>query len=185
MNTNVQTRQGTGAVEIALNPNDLRVPVKYRIYEKDSTAGFEEVPEVNDPNGRTVTNGMIQADQPWGVQLRWATRGIFACFLAGGFWKAKLIFELMGGGETNYSSETSTPDLGSSQKVYSTDLQVRPGELRPGVYRVVICLQYCFGSGSPGPIAGFFDAGMIKIYQDHKSEREVAPAANGLAVAAF
>ncbi len=185
MNTNVQASQGTGAMEIALSPNDLRVPVKWRLYEQGSTAGFEEIPTVNSPNGRTVTNSMIQADQPWGVQLRWRTLGLFACFLHGGLWKAKLIFEKMGGGETSFNVETSTPDEGNSGLVYKTDLQVRPGQLQPGVYRVVICLQYCFGSGSPGPIAGFFDGGMIKVYNDHKAEREVAPAVNGLAAADF
>lgn len=179
----MRVRQGTGTMEIVLNPNDLRVPVKYRIYEQDSTAGFEEVPEVNKPNSRTVTNGMIPVDQPWGIQLRWRTLGIFACFLAGGYWKAKLIFEQMGGGETNFSPETTIPDLGNSGKVYTTDLHIRPGDLHPGVYRVVICLQYCFNSGNPGPIAGFFDASMIKVYQDYKVEPEVAPAANGLAAA--
>ena len=185
MNANVQARRGTGRIEIALNPNDLLVPVIWRIFEQDSTAGFEEVPEVNNPNGRTVTNGMIQADQPWGVQLRWRTQGIFACFLAGGLWKAQLMFEKMGVGETNFTVETTTPDLGSAATVYNTDLQIRPGQLAPGVYRVVICLQYYFNTGNPGPIAGYIDGGMIKVYQDHKTERAVAPTANGLAVADF
>lgn len=157
-----------GGFEIAINPDDLKVKAKCRIFEQQSTAGFEEVPEIEYPDTYASTNNMIQYDQHWFVEFKWRVFGPLACLLDCGQWKSKVIFEYMGGGETNFSPETTTQDLGIPGQTYTARIPIQPRALRPGVYRVICCLQWYFDNGKPGPIAGFHDEGMIKIYEDKR-----------------
>ncbi len=160
--------KGDRGLEIAINPDDLRVIGKCRIFEQQSTSGFEEVPEIEYPSTFAPTNKMIQYDQSWFVEFKWRVFGPLACLLDCGYWKTQVLFEWMGGGETNFKPEVITQDLGRPGQEYTARLQINPRSLRPGVYRVICCLQYCFQNGKPGPIAGFEDKGLIKIYEDKR-----------------
>ncbi|MCG8329422.1 MAG: hypothetical protein MI974_17130 [Chitinophagales bacterium] len=173
----------TGGIEIAISPSDLKIEASCQIFEKQSTAGSEEVPQIIPPQSHSLTNRMIQSDQNWCVHFNWKVYGPLACLLDCGYWKTKVYFELMGGGETHFSPEETIQDVGQSGHLYQSAVQIAPYSLKPGVYRVVCCLQYCFANGKPGPIAGFNDKGLIKIYEDQCAYKE-APNSNGQSVKA-
>ena len=161
-------RKCSGGFEIAISRKDLRIKGKCRIYEKRSTAGFKESPRIKYPKNYAKTNGLIQYDQPWLVAFKWKVSGPLACLLDCGYWKNQVIFELMGGGETHFKPEVVTQDIGQPGHVYRAAIHIKAGALKPGVYRVICCTQFCLKDGSPGPIAGFKDKGLIKIYKDKK-----------------
>lgn len=168
MEKSLHAYPGKKGLEIAISPRDLRVKAKCHILEKQSTSGFSEVPVIEYPDTFAVTNGMIQYDQPWCVEFKWGVYGPLACLLKGGYWKCEILFEQMGGGETRLTLDSSTLDLGVPGQEYESLINVQARSLRPGVYRVVCCLQYCFENGKPGPIAGFEDKGLIKIFEDKR-----------------
>ena len=58
-------------------------------------------------------------------------------------------------------------------------MNIPAGRLKPGIYQVLCCMQYCLRDGRPGPIVGFEEKGFIKIYED-KRPQSVYPATNGL-----
>lgn len=62
-------------------------------------------------------------------------------------------------------------------------VNVKPGALRPGVYRVICCTQFYLKDNCPGPIVGFHDLGLLKIYKDKKEvyrpQADLAIAENG------
>ncbi len=168
-----------GGIEIAINPNDLRVSGSARILEGQSNAGFEEVPYIPFPARHGSTNKMVQSDQAWAVEVNWAVNGLFACLLDCGYWNCKLYFEQMGGGETNYSPETMTQDLGRPGQQYKGLINIPPYSLKTGVYRVIVCLQYYFENGTPGPISGFEDVGLVKIFEEKRVAPSPQPVPNG------
>ena len=157
-----------GAWEVAINPNDLRINGSSRIFERDSTTGAEEVPHLQSPNSQVNTNRLIQFDQAWAVQFNWTVSGSLACLLDCGYWNCSVIFEYMGGGETSFKPEAITQDLGTPGQLYNSTIEIKPKSLKPGVYRVICCVQYCYEDGNPGPICGFDDKGLIKIYEDKR-----------------
>lgn len=167
-----------GGIEVAINPNDLRVAGNARILEGQSTAGFREEPYIQPPNRQGSTNRVIQSDQLWAVEVNWQVDGLFACLLDCGYWKCKLYFEQMGGRETSFSPEAITQDLGRPGQRYRGQIDVQPYALKPGVYQVIVCLQYCFENGNPGPIVGFEDVGLVKIYEE-KRVANAQPIENG------
>ena len=170
MKTKFPPHKGESGLEIAINPSDLLIVGDCRILEKPSTAGFDEVPEIHPPNSYSLTNRMIQDDQNWSVEFIWKVYGPLACLLENGYWKCQLFFELMGGGETHFNPEAVVQDQGISNHKYNCQIEIPRGSLKPGVYRVVCCLQYYFKNGNPGPINGFDNKGLIKIYKDKKIE---------------
>ena len=157
-----------GGWEVAVHPNDLTISSQCELLEKDSTTGAEEVPYLQRPNLQVKTNRLIQYDQFWTVGFSWIVNGPLACLLEGGYWKCEVLFEHMGGGESYYQPEVIVDDLGRSGYQYNSEIEVKPKSLRPGVYRVICCLQYCLKNGSPGPFCGFEDKGLIKIYEDKR-----------------
>ena len=163
--------KGGGAWEVAINPNDLRITGSCQIFERDSTSGFEEVPYIQSPNAQVRTNRIIQTDQEVAVRFNWQIFGSLACLLDCGYWYCSVLFELMGGGETSFKPDAITQDVGKPGHLYDSTILIKPNSLKPGVYRVICCVQYCFEDGSPGPICGFDDKGLIKVYQDKRKGR--------------
>lgn len=166
-------------LELAISSEDLRAKAFCKILEKHSTAGFEEVPQIVAPRESVKTNRMIQYDQHWSVKFWLWVAGPLACLLDCGYWQFKVVFELMGEGETSFSPETIVQDIGKPGHKYQSEVNIAPGSLRPGVYRVICCLQYYFKDGRPGPIAGFEDKGLVKIFED-KRTFATPPPSNGL-----
>ena len=173
MKANYHSQRRDHGLEIAMSPNDLRIKGTCKIIEKNSTSGFEEVPEMQYPAIYTNTNRMIQYDQFWDIIFNWRVDGLFACLLDCGYWKCNVLFEQMGGGETRFNPEAITQDLGRPGHEYRTQVEIPPHSLRPGVYRVICCLQYYFKNGNPGPIAGFHDLGLVKVFHDKKEYQKV------------
>lgn len=167
-------------IEIALSPHDLSIEAYCQIYEKKSTTGFREKPLITPPQTNALTNRMIQFDQPWCVEFFWKINGPLACLLDCGYWKCHLLFEKIGGGEVNYQPEVMVQDLGIPGQEYTAVVNIPPHTLPKGVYHVICCLQFCFKDGQPGPIAGFEDKGLIKIYVDKQVPKPVV-AENGSA----
>ena len=85
--------KGTGGWEIAINPKDLKINGFCRIFERPSTSGPEEVPDIEFPYEHAISNKLIQLDQPWCVEFNWQVIGPLACLLAGGIWKGNLLLE--------------------------------------------------------------------------------------------
>jgi hypothetical protein len=150
--------------EVAINPNTLVVSGGASIREKQSTADYTEVPVVTTPGGNVATNRHIQRDQPWFVRYNFSTSGIFTAFLKNGTWRAKVVLEEMGGGESGYMPLASAVDTGAGS--YTIDVNVSPPALNAGLYRVVAQLRWHFSDGSAGPILAFEDLGIINIYED-------------------
>ncbi len=169
MSNKRHSRKCSGGFEVAISRKDLRIKGKCKIGEGRSTAGHREFPPVKRPKNHVNTNGLIQQDQHWFVAFKWKVSGPLACLLDCGYWKNSVIFEQMGGSETHYSPEKITQDLGKPGHTYHAKIDIKPGALKPGVYRVICCTQFYLGKGKPGPIAGFHDLGLIKIYQDKKA----------------
>ena len=155
--------------EVAISSDDLALKGYCRILEKQSTSGFEEVPQIEYPDRYAQSNKIIQYDQYWCLEFNWVVYGPLACLLDCGYWKSIVYFEWMGGKETHFSPHAITQDLGKPGHKYTSLVNIKPGDLKPGVYRIVCCLQWCFKDGSPGPIVGFDDKGLVKIYKDKKS----------------
>lgn len=173
-------RQRDKGLEIAINPNDLRIRSRCQILENRTASEVEATFQTQPSNTRLLTNRVIHHNQSWSLEFTWRVYGAFARLLSCGYWKCKVYFELMGGGETNYSPEVVVQDLGRSGQTYRSRIEIQPRSLKPGVYRVVCCLQYCFEDNSPGPIAGFNDKGLVKIYESPMAY-EPYPSENGLA----
>jgi len=179
MKTNYRHQRRDQGLEIAMTPNDLRICGNFKIVEKNSTSGFEEVPQIRYPLIQENTNRMIQFDQYWGVIFNWRVDGLFARLLDCGLWKCKVLFEQMGGGETSFNPEAITQDQGCPGYEYKAEIEIPPHSLKPGVYRVICCLQYCFENKQPGPIAGFHDLGLVKVFHDDKGTHSIS-AGNGV-----
>ncbi len=173
-------RSQDSGFEIAISNRDLFVRAHCHILEKRSTDHFEEVPDIPWPRQYGPTNQVIQDDQSFAIMFNWTVYGPLACLLDCGYWKCTVMFEQMGGHETHFEPYEIVPDRGIDGHRYTGMVEVRHHSLRPGVYRVITCLQWCFKNGNPGPITGFHDKGMLKIYADKANRREVyADTSNG------
>ena len=171
LNKNNNGHSHYSGFEIAINPQDIKINGYCRVLEKQSTSGFQEVSQVEDPDGFVASNCIIQYDQHWCVEFIWKVSGPLACLLECGQWKPKLYFEAIGGHETHFSPEAVVEDLGISGHEYKVRIPIKPYTLKPYPYKLVCCLQYCFKNGSPGPIVGFEDKGIIKIFEDKRAKK--------------
>ena len=183
MENNLNQNHYDRGIEIALGANDLSIRAKSRILEGRSTTGFPEKPGILPTQRATITNRMVQVDQAWLVEMSWQVFGPLACLLSCGFWECKLIFEQMGAGETSFSPRATVQDIGQAGHTYQTAINIAPGSLKPGVYKVICCLQFHFENGTPGPIAGFEDKGFINVFEDKRvytPYAAAAPVTNGV-----
>ena len=178
MVTNKRFLPRNGGWEIAVNSKNLSINGFARILERPSTNFLEEVPDIEYPEQFAETNNLIQYDQPWSIEFNWVVKGSLACLLECGYWQCKVLFENIGGNETFYSPETTVQDLGIPGHQYRALITIPARKMKPGVYKVVCCTQYCLKSGSPGPIAGFEEFGLIKIFEDHRA-KPTYPISNG------
>lgn len=171
MISKLQNHKLPTSYEIAISSDDLRMKSYWIIRERQSTAGFEEVSQVRAPNGSVASNRIHQHDQSFYFENNLEVSGPLTCLLQGGYWKINVYLEPIGGGETPDIPAVMIQYLGKSNHRYQTQITIKPYSLKPGIYRVVGCVQYYLKKDQPGPIVGFQDLDLMKIYEDKNNDR--------------
>jgi hypothetical protein len=152
-------------MEFALSPSSLSIVANVKVIEGNSSTGYTGV-GLGGAATPAETNRLIQRDQPFSVNVDWTENGIFVPFLGGGTWKIDVLFERMGGAETNFNPGTTVTTSGKIGKTYTASINVLQGTLPAGLYRLICRMQWHFAGGTPGPIVMFDDLGLIQIYQE-------------------
>jgi len=127
--------------------------------------------------GGVTPSGVIRTDQKWQVQIDWNLEGSLLgtpFFSFNGNWLVRVFLESMGpsneyelpldGLGAKVSVADFTPD-GVSKRNYSTTIQLDPGDVDPGIYKMVVAVTYESAPGNPGPIAGFHEGEMLQLYK--------------------
>lgn len=127
--------------------------------------GLYEGRDTNDfwPNRANCHN--IQTDQFWFVGFRFQTRGELNHLMAGNFCLT-VYLEQMGKGEFCLENNVKVVPFRSCPETYTEYLAFKPGDVEPGVYKVVATLTYKGPKGVPGPIAAFAELGMVQFYEE-------------------
>ncbi len=135
--------------------------VDVNILEKASTAGAP-----GSPLSPTVSNQLIQLDQPFEIKFDWdQIAGSF--LLNGGHWKFDVYLELMGPGEATVAgghfSGTTPASATNGSKTYT--LSVNQNTVAAGTYRITVAQQF-YSLGQPRALAMFGDIGLVKFYEE-------------------
>ena len=127
--------------------------------------------EATGPGPAYPPTNIIRTDQPWGVTVRWEMDGALVVWLNAAF-QIQVVLERMGPGPDYALPSVSVNSLAGvltampPKRDYSVNVNVAPGAVQPGIYRVVVALHlFDDGTGNPTPIAGFADCGFIDIFQ--------------------
>jgi hypothetical protein len=59
----------------------------------------------------------------------------------------------------------------ATRRDYTAAIPVSPNSVDPGVYKVAVAITYESSPGTPGPIAGFHESGMLQVYDPGSSTR--------------
>lgn len=128
--------------------------------------------ELYEVDGVTPPKNAIKASQKWGIDTEWQLCGYLATLLPGN-WKLELLLEKMGPG-----AEIIGPPGGMFVAIadgtpcptapdcicWAKKVEVLPGQVAPGTYHVVLSLTWKPSAGTEGPIVGFSDMGLVRIY---------------------
>lgn len=125
--------------------------------------------ELYEEGGVNPPKNVISAGQAWGVDVEWELCGYLAPWLPGA-WKLELLLERMGEGP-----EPTMPPGGVSVPLadgipgggclkWSKKVEVGAGSAAPGTYHVVMQLTWEPAPGTAGPIVGFADIELVRIY---------------------
>jgi hypothetical protein len=129
--------------------------------------------ELFEVGGVTPPTNVISFAQAFGVHMEWQLCGFLAPYLPGN-WRVVLLMEKMGpGGEPDVPPGGQTVALSAHVPCatapgcicWTHDLNVTAGAVPAGTYHVVVSLTWEPATGTPGPMAGFADLGMLQIYQ--------------------
>ena len=129
------------------------------LFEGASALGQAEVPTVG---SGFASNNLLQADQDLIVRVIWNSIPPDAGFLLGGTWRLEVVAEQVGGGVATQSIPPVVPVVGALQR----DLIFPTPTLAVGYHRIIMSMQWFDFAGNPGPLAGFVDLGVIKVYQE-------------------
>lgn len=142
-------------------PFEINVPT---LTGQITKAQLYEVGGVNPP-----TNA-ISASQTWGVDTEWKLGGFLAPLLPGD-WKLELLMERMGPGSETIAPPPSgvSVHLADGASVpggvsWAKKVEVGPGQVNRGTYHTILQLTWEPTAGSPGPIVGFADMGLVRVY---------------------
>jgi len=122
--------------------------------------------------GVTPPTNVISASQAFGVHMKWQLCGFLAKYLPGN-WRVVLLMEKMGpgyepdvphGGDVVALSAGVPCATAPNCMCWEHDISVAAGAVRPGTYHAVVSLTWEPAPGTPGPIAGFADLGMLQVY---------------------
>lgn len=132
-----------------------------------------KVVELNAPT--TDTKDIIQMDQDWEVQVKWHLEGsllVSPFFTFTGRWVVRLFLEGMG--TTQEYSLPAAPGqvvdvatftaVAPDRRDYKATISIAQNSIDAGVYKPTIALTYESSPGTPGPIAGFSELGMLQVY---------------------
>ncbi len=127
--------------------------------------------EATGPGPKYPPTNVIRTDQPWGVTVKWEMDGALVLWLNANF-QIQVVLERMGPGAdfalppVIVGTLTGTLTNPPPSRNYTHNVNVVPGAIPSGIYRVVVALHlFDDTSGSPTPIAGFADCGYIDIFQ--------------------
>ncbi len=127
--------------------------------------------EATGPGPMYPPTNVIRTDQPWGVTVKWEMDGALVLWLNANF-HIQVVLERIGPGAdfalppVDVNTLTGTLTNPPPSRNYSVNVNVGPGAIPVGIYRVVAALHlYDDTTGSPTPIAGFADCGYIDIFQ--------------------
>ncbi len=127
--------------------------------------------EATGPGPAYPPTNVIRTDQPWGATVKWEMDGALVTWLNATF-QIQVVLERMGPGAdyalpiVTVNSLTGILTPIPPKRNYSVNVNVGPGAVVTGIYRVVVALHlFDDGTGNPTPIAGFADCGYIDIFQ--------------------
>ena len=143
--------------EKVINRALLDVTGDAHLHEGPSTSGLPAVtPPVN----------IIQTDQALYVHFRWRQNAPIGPLISG-TWKYRVYFERMGSGEVPSDLPPSTTGfIPAVNANYSEVITIPANTLRPGVYKLVATLMLCGRRGTPTPLAGYDEIGILEVYND-------------------
>jgi hypothetical protein len=115
-----------------------------------------------------ATSRLIRSDQEWYIEVNWRMEHTLVAWLAGEF-QLKAYLESMGpGAEYAITGPTlgtlSVPLLPGPAREYTAKIEFNPGDVSPGVYKLVTALQL-YQVGLPKPVAGFVEGPVIEIFK--------------------
>lgn len=113
---------------------------------------------------------VIRSDQDWGVQVEWEVNGPLTQWLDAQF-RISVFLERIGTGSdidlpiVNVHTLSEPYDPTAQSRTYKRDVNVNAGDIAPGVYKIVTCLQlFEQATGNPTPIAGLAEGRMVHIF---------------------
>ena len=147
----------------------------------DSTISAPTVREVGGP----LTQMVIRKDQDWQIDVSWEVHGSLlskpttASFPFTGDWIVRAYLESIGPGEeytipkdglklsVNASkTEVRDPKVSTDdRREYTATIKIGKDDVAAGVYKLVVAVNHESSPGVPGPIAGFYESGMLQIYE--------------------
>lgn len=120
-------------------------------------------------HGGVQPTRIIQTDTPWSVHINWSLKGDMAPMICGK-WHVHVRLESMGpGGETSLFDPDCQLDLNpGGNGDYSCHFDVPANRVKAAhdgtPYRVLVTLTYRNAVGKPGPMAAYYDAGIVQFY---------------------
>jgi hypothetical protein len=120
-------------------------------------ASASESPVVNGPAN------IIRTTEGWQVDVKWTTTGWLNNIMCGQ-WKISVLLEKMGGGEFNLAGGNVNVPFVSAPHAYSTTISFGAGSVPAGLYRASVVITMEGPLGTPGPVAGYEDLGMLQFY---------------------
>ncbi len=140
-------------------------------FETPLPAGFFDVtmtgPTVHESGGAPPTT-IIRTNQPWHVHVEWDTTGMLTGMITGN-WDLHLYLESVGSGPevdlTDPNEHIIPLSPGPSPRHYHFHPDVAAGAVPAGPYRLALTLTYTDATGTPGPMAGYWEGPIIQFYQ--------------------
>ena len=145
--------------------------------------GSISAPTVREVGG-PITQMVIRKDQDWQIDVNWEVHGTLitppssSSFPFSGEWIVRAFLESigpgteyelpLGGAGARISVATFTepvPNPVPNERDYTTTISVAANTVEPGVYKMAVAVTHETSPGHPGPIAGFFEGGMLQIYE--------------------
>jgi len=137
--------------------------------------GSISAPTVKEVEG-PITQMVIRKDQDWEIEVNWEVHGSLlsnptsASFPFTGNWLVRAYLESIGPG-TEYTLPTDGLKISvdktttADRRDYSATIEVAKGKVEAGVYKLVVAVTHESSPGVPGPIAGFYEGGVLQIYE--------------------
>jgi hypothetical protein len=111
-------------------------------------------------HGGVLPQSIIRTDQSWAVVVNWTNTGL-ATGMIGGKYDLHLLLERVGPGEdldlTDPADHYVPLMPGPSPVNYSRHIDIAPGAVPDGVYKLVVVMRYIEPGGAPGPMSAYVE----------------------------